>query len=76
MGRARAESIADCFKRIGVKLVVAGVLAADIVRNAIRLLKPYGVDVPSGVKAGPGIKGPTKVQAFVWSIREMDREVA
>jgi phosphoribosylanthranilate isomerase len=69
-----AESIAESFRRNDVKLVVAGGLTPENVGNAIQILKPWGVDVSSGVEASPGKKDPGKMRAFVKAVREIDRK--
>ena len=51
-------------------LVLAGGLRADNVADAIRSVRPYGVDVSSGVERAPGIKDPLKMREFV---REVNR---
>jgi phosphoribosylanthranilate isomerase len=56
-------------------VVIAGGLKAENVADAIRILRPWGVDVVSGVEVRPGKKDPEKVRAFVKSVREMDRKV-
>ncbi len=56
------------------KIVVAGGLTPQNVGEAIEILKPWGVDVVSGVEARPGKKDPQKVRAFVKAVREMDRK--
>lgn len=58
-----------------VRVVVAGGLNASNVGEAIHILKPYGVDVVSGVEAKPGKKDPKKVRAFVNAVREADKIV-
>jgi len=55
-------------------VVIAGGLNIDNVGDAIRILKPWGVDVASGVEARPGKKDPEKVREFVRAVREMDRK--
>jgi phosphoribosylanthranilate isomerase len=52
-------------RRSTVPMVLAGGLTAENVAGAIELVKPFGVDVVSGVEAEPGRKDPAKVEAFL-----------
>ena len=70
----RAQPAAEAMRNSGLKLVVAGGLRAENVREAMEILKPWGVDVASGVEASPGKKDPDRVRAFVRAVREMDRK--
>jgi phosphoribosylanthranilate isomerase len=51
------------------RIVLAAGLTADNVAEAIRVARPWGVDVNSGVEAHPGRKDPTKVRRFVAEAR-------
>ncbi|HEY3625179.1 MAG TPA: phosphoribosylanthranilate isomerase [Terracidiphilus sp.] len=51
------------------RLIAAGGLTAENVREAITTLHPWGVDVASGVEAAPGRKDPEKVRRFVANAR-------
>jgi len=51
------------------RLIAAGGLTPDNVREAIAILRPWGVDVASGVEAAPGRKDPEKVRRFVAEVR-------
>ena len=52
-------------RRSTVPMILAGGLNAENVAEAIDFVKPYAVDVVSGVEAEPGRKDPTKVVAFL-----------
>jgi phosphoribosylanthranilate isomerase len=54
-------------------VVIAGGLNPVNVAEAIRILKPWGVDVASGVEATPGKKDPKKVCAFIAAVRGTER---
>ena len=47
------------------KLILAGGLHTGNVAEAIRQVRPYGVDVCTGVEAAPGVKDHEKLKAFI-----------
>jgi len=55
---------------------LAGGLAPNTVREAVRMLKPYGVDVASGIESRPGQKHQELMADFVREVRAAAREAS
>jgi phosphoribosylanthranilate isomerase len=64
----RAARIARC-----TTLVLAGGLTADNVGDAIRRVRPYAVDVSSGVESAPGVKSVLEIERFIAAVRAAER---
>ena len=52
-------------------LILSGGLRPENVGKAIRVVRPYAVDVSSGVEATPGVKDEAKLEEFVRNAKEL-----
>ncbi len=59
----------DVPKNLNKPIILAGGLTSDNVAEAIRVVRPYAVDVSSGIEAGKGIKDPAKMDQFIKEVR-------
>jgi phosphoribosylanthranilate isomerase len=60
----------------GKRILLAGGLTPENVGEAIKLVRPWGVDVSTGVEQKPGRKDPAKLRRFVEAAREAAAEVS
>ncbi|MEZ5564094.1 MAG: phosphoribosylanthranilate isomerase [Gammaproteobacteria bacterium] len=60
----------------GRQLVLAGGLTPENVGEAIFKVRPYGVDVSSGVESKPGVKDVGRINAFIEAVRAAEMRVS
>ncbi len=68
--------LATLTKTITKPLILAGGLSPDNVHEAIRIVRPYAVDVSSSVESAPGVKDDAKIKAFCHAVQQADAEMA
>lgn len=70
--RADWSSAAPLARR--TRLILAGGLTPENVAEAIRQVRPWGVDVSSGVESSRGVKDPQRIAAFVAAVRKAEHD--
>lgn len=71
-GKTFDWSLAREAKNFGT-VILAGGLTPENVGQAIREVRPYAVDVASGVESAPGIKDPEKLRTFFSAVAKADK---
>jgi phosphoribosylanthranilate isomerase len=54
------------------KIVLAGGLTPENIAGAVKVVKPWGVDVATGVERAPGVKDWMKIAAFIRAAKEAE----
>ena len=71
-GTGRTFDWAAIPRDLPIPIVLSGGLDAANVGRAVREVRPWAVDVSSGVEAGRGVKDPAKIVEFIGNVRRED----
>jgi len=73
-GEGFDRSLAIIAKEYGKNIIISGGLNPDNVYNVIKEIKPYGVDVSSGIESSPGRKNIELMERFIEQVRLAEQE--
>ena len=73
-GKGFDRTLAFLAKEYGRRIIVAGGLNSDNVYDIIEEIKPYGVDVSSGIESSPGVKNLELMEQFILEVRKAEKE--
>lgn len=71
-GSGRTFDWSDIPRELPIPVILSGGLTVENVGRAVREVKPWAVDVASGVEAERGVKDPRRIEAFIRSVRRED----
>lgn len=71
-GQQVNHDLALAAQKYGRRLMLAGGLQPDNVAEIVKAIRPWAVDVSSGIEATPGKKDHGKLKAFIQAVREAD----
>ncbi|MBI2816886.1 MAG: phosphoribosylanthranilate isomerase [Acidobacteria bacterium] len=74
-GQAFDWAVVEKTKQFG-RIILAGGLNASNVAEAVRRVRPWGIDVCSGVETEPGKKSPELIRKFIAVVRQTEAELA
>src|SRR5229473_3419256 len=57
------------------RIILSGGLKVENVAEAIRIVRPYGVDVASGLETKPGKKDHTRLKEFIDEVRRAEQQL-
>ncbi len=70
-GKTFDWKIAEKFSERGIRFFLAGGINLDNLREAVLKIRPYGIDLSSGVEERPGKKDFAKIEEFFRIVREL-----
>jgi len=73
-GSGRAFDWSRIPARRSSRVILAGGLNGANVTRAVQAVRPYAVDVSSGVEDAPGIKSATRIKEFIDAVRRADQQ--
>jgi len=73
-GKGFDRMLAIVAKEYGRRIIVAGGLTPDNVRNVIKEIAPYAVDVSSGIESSPGKKNVELMEEFMREVRKAEQD--
>ena len=68
------ELAVEAKRRFDIPMILAGGLTPENVGEAVKRVRPYAVDISSGVEAEPGRKDHAKLKAYIRAVRNADAE--